>query len=313
MAGTAVCIFAGSLDTLILGRVIQGLGVCAASVLSRAIARDLFEGEELARALSLVMIAMAAAPGFSPLLGSALDWAFGWRSTFAFVALAAVVLCAAYFAGMGETHPPGRRTAHSAGSVAKAYGRLAVDGKFILPALAVSVVIGGLYALFGASPAILVEGMGLSGMQLGLYFAGTVFVVFGAGFAAPELAKRVGAARAAMIGAAFALAGGIAILAVSQSTSVVSFSLASVVFLFGMGIANPLGTALTLQPFGNQAGLASALLGFLQMASGAIGTALTAGLDMPPAFALGAIITGSALLAVLLLLGRLAIREPLPA
>lgn len=313
MAGTAVCMFAGSLDVLILGRVIQGLGVCAASVLSRAIARDLFDGEELARALSLVMIAMAAAPGFSPLLGSTLDWAFGWRATFAFVAVAAVVLSAGYFFGMGETHPVDRRAAHTVGSVAKAYGKLAVDGKFILPALAVSLVIGGLYALFGASPAILVEGMGLSGMQLGLYFAGTVFVVFGAGFAAPKLAQRVGAARAALIGAGFALAGGLALLAVSQAPTVISFSLASVVFLFGMGIANPLGTALTLQPFGNQAGIASALLGFLQMASGAIGTALTAGLAMPPAIALGLIVTGGAVAAVLLLVGRLAHREPLPA
>ena len=47
-AGSAVCAFAETLSFLILGRVIQALGACAASVLSRAIARDLFEGEALA-------------------------------------------------------------------------------------------------------------------------------------------------------------------------------------------------------------------------------------------------------------------------
>ena len=39
---------AGTLPFLVLGRVIQALGACAASVLSRAIARDLFDGEALA-------------------------------------------------------------------------------------------------------------------------------------------------------------------------------------------------------------------------------------------------------------------------
>ena len=48
-AGSVVCAFADWLSFLVLGRVIQALGACAASVLSRAIARDLFDGEELAR------------------------------------------------------------------------------------------------------------------------------------------------------------------------------------------------------------------------------------------------------------------------
>ena len=45
VAGTLVAGFAGSLDMLITGRVIQALGACAAAVLARAIARDLFEGQ----------------------------------------------------------------------------------------------------------------------------------------------------------------------------------------------------------------------------------------------------------------------------
>ena len=79
-AGSAWCALANDLPTLLTGRVVQAAGACATSVLSRAIARDLFEGEKLARVLTFVMIAMAAAPGFSPLVGGALDHFFGWRS-----------------------------------------------------------------------------------------------------------------------------------------------------------------------------------------------------------------------------------------
>ena len=82
LAGSIWCGLATDLPGLLIGRVIQAAGACSTSVLSRAIARDLFSGAALGRAMALIMIAMAAAPGFSPLLGGALDHYFGWRSEF---------------------------------------------------------------------------------------------------------------------------------------------------------------------------------------------------------------------------------------
>ena len=67
-AGSVVCALAGTLPLLLLGRVIQALGACAASVLSRAIARDLFEGMIglfVAHAGGVAMFAFAAAPAFT--------------------------------------------------------------------------------------------------------------------------------------------------------------------------------------------------------------------------------------------------------
>jgi MFS transporter, DHA1 family, multidrug resistance protein len=77
VTGSVVCALAPTLPVLIAGRAIQALGACAASVLARAIARDLYHGPKLTRALALVMIAMAAAPGFSPALGTGIAAAFG--------------------------------------------------------------------------------------------------------------------------------------------------------------------------------------------------------------------------------------------
>src|SRR5215213_2490519 len=103
-AGSIWCGLATDLPSLLIGRVIQAAGACATSVLSRAIARDLFSGPALARAMALIMIAMAAAPGFSPLLGGALDHYFGWRSEFALVAVFAGLGALAYGTVFGETH-----------------------------------------------------------------------------------------------------------------------------------------------------------------------------------------------------------------
>lgn len=143
IVGTVVGGLAGSLDTLIIGRVIQALGVCAAAVLARAIARDLFDGETLARALSLTMIATAAAPGFSPLVGSVLTTTLGWRAIFILVGLAAFAVGIFYTATLGETHPNERRAPVSIPGVIVAYFRLAVNGQFILPALSVSLLMSG--------------------------------------------------------------------------------------------------------------------------------------------------------------------------
>ena len=107
--GSVWCAVATDLTGLLIGRVVQAAGACATSVLSRAIARDMFSGAALARAMALIMIAMAAAPGFSPLLGGALDHYFGWRSEFVLVAAFAALGALAYAAVFGETHHATRR------------------------------------------------------------------------------------------------------------------------------------------------------------------------------------------------------------
>jgi MFS transporter, DHA1 family, multidrug resistance protein len=307
--GSLICSGAESFPMLIAGRVVQALGVCAASVLSRAIARDLFDGEALAKALSLTMVAMAAAPGFSPLLGSALDAQFGWRAAFVVVGALGAILAAAYALGAGETHPADRRSAASLPATMRAYRQILADPRFILPALAVSLVIGGLYAFFAAAPAILMLGLGLTSLQLGLLFATTVFVVFAGGLLAPRLAHRWGARSIAIAGIVLSMLGGGFMLAMSGAPNFYGFAAAITIFLLGMGLVNPLGTAITLQPFGRQAGLASALLGFLQMACAAIGTALTTALPLTPFGALGTILTGASVLALVIFLRQRA--EPI--
>ncbi|MBO1011976.1 multidrug effflux MFS transporter [Achromobacter sp. SD115] len=304
IVGCLVCAWAPTLPLLVAGRVIQALGVCAAAVLSRAIARDLFEGEALSRTLALTMVAMAAAPGFSPLLGSAMEYGPGWRASFALVAALGLALALAYVAAVGETHPADRRAAATPAAVLRGYADLARDRRFIRPALAVSVVIGGLYAIFAATPAMLMGRIGLSALQLGLFFACTVFVVFAAGMLAPRLAHRFGAAGVARAGCAVALAGALTLLAGGEDSGLPQFTAAVALYLFGMGLVNPLGTAMALGPFSRQAGLASSLLGGLQMACAGGMTALASLAGGSPATTLGLVLAVASMLALVALMAR---------
>ncbi|HCE5827429.1 TPA: multidrug effflux MFS transporter [Pseudomonas aeruginosa] len=288
MVGSVICALATTLPHLIGGRVVQALGVCATSVLSRAIARDLFDGQELARALSLTMVAMAAAPGFSPLLGGALNSTLGWRATFIVLAALALLLGLRYVTRLGETHAPDKRSPLSISAVLRSYGSLGLDRRLMAPAVAVSLVIGALYAFFSMAPAILLSGFGLTSLAFGLFFASTVFVVFGAGLLAPRLAQRWGATRAARVGLLVALAGSAVLLIGPEDFAV--FCVALSIFLFGMGLFNPLATSIALHPFARQAGAASAMLGFLQMGFAALAIAVGTMLPLPAYTVLGTIL-----------------------
>lgn len=297
--GSLVCALAPSLPVLVAGRVIQALGACTTAVLARAIARDLYTGPALTRALALIMIAMAAAPGFSPALGTAMTLLFGWRATFVLVLAAAILLAIAYLAWAGETLPRDRRVKLRFGESMQTYGGLMRDQRFVAPAVTVSLMIGCLYTFFGAAPAILMDQMHFNALELSLFFAATVFVVFGSGLAGPRLAARWGVARVGMVGLLIALTSGIALLASLDAQSPTAFMAAITLFLLGMGTINPIGTAITLEPFGATAGSASALLGFLQMAFAAFGTALIGVLPLSPLASCSIIIATGALAGVL--------------
>jgi len=297
LAGSVWCGLATDLPSLLVGRVIQAAGACATSVLSRAIARDLFSGAALGRAMALIMIAMAAAPGFSPLLGGALDHAFGWRSEFVFLGVFAAIGAAAYSAVLGETHRS-TRTPLNPAAIALNYLGLASDRRFLVPAATVGLIMGGLFSMFSAAPRILIEGLHFTPIGLGWFFAGTVLFVFGAGMMATRLAPRFGLDRAVQLGLLLAASGSIAMLLVSRfNPTFLPFLGAMSVFVLGMGIVNPLCTAQALSPFGEKAGAASALVGFWQMMGAAIGVWLTATVSHDAMFALGIVLTVASLLA----------------
>ena len=275
-AGSVWCALANDLPTLLVGRVVQAVGACATSVLSRAIARDLFEGERLARVLTFVMIAMAAAPGFSPLVGGALDHFFGWRSAFAFVAIFAAVASIAYSFVFGETHY-GMRAAFDPLAIARSYWSLSTNRRFVVPAATVSLVLGALFAMFSALPRVLIEGLGFTPLQLGLFFAGTVMIVFSAGIVATKIVSRLGLDRSICVGLALAcVGGGMVLLFATTDGRFLPFLAGTCVFLLGMGMVNPLCSAQALSPFGDRAGAASALLGFWQMTAAALGVSFAA-------------------------------------
>jgi MFS transporter, DHA1 family, multidrug resistance protein len=203
----------------------------------------------------------------------------------------AVVGAIAYGIVLGETHNS-VRTPLDPFAIIGTYLALMRDRRFAVPAATVSLTIGGLFSMFSASPRIFIETLQFTPIQLGLFFAGTVVIVFAAGMLATKLAPRYGLKRPIRAGLWATAAGSVGILLVSLlSPTFLSYLCAMSLFVLGMGIVSPLGSAQALSPFGKNAGAASALLGFWQMMNAAAGVWLAATLSHEAMFALGVVLT----------------------
>jgi DHA1 family bicyclomycin/chloramphenicol resistance-like MFS transporter len=107
--GTLVALQAHTLEMLVLGRFLQGIGVAGPKIATRAMIRDQFEGEAMARFLSFLFTLVILVPMLAPLLAQGLLALGNWRALFAaYLGLAAL-------AGLWlvlrqpETLPPDRR------------------------------------------------------------------------------------------------------------------------------------------------------------------------------------------------------------
>ncbi len=297
IVGSVWCAYTQDLSGLLIGRVIQGAGAGAAGVLARAIARDLFDGNRLEKAMSYITIATAASPGFSPLLGGALDHFLGWRWEFLLVAAFVVCTIVGFTLYVGETN----RTLHHQTSpltVARTYVELMRDPRFYAPATTTALLMAGLFAILAATPRLFTEDFGFSPMALGVLFASVILVMIAAGVIAPRLSEQLGNSTAALIGlvlmaaGSLAVLGGVALLGKSAALFIATIA----IVLFGAGLANPLTTAAALAPFGDKAGVAAALVGFVIGLGAAIGVPLAAVLAKEPGLSLGyALVLTSAL------------------
>jgi DHA1 family bicyclomycin/chloramphenicol resistance-like MFS transporter len=299
----ALCAIATSIDWMIGIRIAQAIGACTGSVIARAVARDLFQGDELTRSLGMITTLVAVAPGFSPLLGGIIETLVGWRGTFAFLAIIGIFAIFVVWMRIPETHHA-RDSAPRLGAAFAGYFELLGKREFLIPGISIACAMAGLFAFFAAAPIIFIEQFGVLPIVFGLIPCFTVFAVFAGGFSAPRLAKRWGGLRPIVFGLAIMLIGAGAMLAASllKFAGMAQVLVTLMIFLYGMGIVSPLSTVVAMRPFPEKAGAASALIGFCQMAGGALGTIVLSLLPFPLLPALPIVMAGGAIIGLIAVL-----------
>lgn len=265
LVASVLTVVAGSIEGLVIARLLQGVGGAAGMVLGRAIIIDREEGRMAARALTIMMMIGGVAPVVAPLAGSLLADAIGWRGLLADVGVLGIVALAATLLFVRESLPRDVRRARAQARRPGGWRVLLTRG-YIGNLLAFGFAMAIMMSYISASPFVYQEMIGFSTVGYGVAFAvNAIGLVVFSGISA-RLTRRASVRALAASGVAIS---GLAVTLILLLTVFGAPPIWLVVPLFvsiaplGLTLGNATTLALSAVPH-TATGSASALLGLLQ-------------------------------------------------
>ncbi|MDO9524466.1 MAG: MFS transporter, partial [Gemmobacter sp.] len=244
------------------------------------VVRDMVPDAQAASMIGYVTMGMALVPMVGPIIGGAIDEAFGWRANFVLLFILGAIVTAICWADLGETARPSKTTLM--GQV-RQYPVLFKSYRFWGYAITAAAASGAFFSFLGGAPFVGSEVYGMSPATLGYYFAAPAVGYLIGNFASARLSVRMGIVR-------MVLAGGL-VLSIAMSVLLVLtlMGIRHQMLFFGMMTAVGIGNGLTM-PNANAgmmsvrpdlAGTASGLGGAIMVAGGAALAALAGAVLQP--------------------------------
>ena len=189
-----LCGIAGSFELLIAGRVAMGASAAVTRVLVMAMVRDLFEGEAMARVMSLVFMVFMLVPMLAPNVGQAILLVADWRAIFLVLAGYGAIMWLWSFVKLPETlHPEYRRPLHG-GEIWQAVKIAATDRLSIGYTMALTAVFAGLTGYIASIQQIIFD-VFEAGNLIGLIFAAIAAPMAVASWGNSRVVGRIGLRR----------------------------------------------------------------------------------------------------------------------
>ena len=92
IVGCIISLIAESYSTMLLGRFLQGLGLASARIITVALVRDLYHGNEMGKVMSLIMALFILVPILAPALGQGILFIAHWRMIFMFILVLSILV-----------------------------------------------------------------------------------------------------------------------------------------------------------------------------------------------------------------------------
>lgn len=113
LSGCCISFFANNFTLLVIGQIVQGIGLGSPRSVTLAIVRDNFEGDKMGRVMSLIMIVFILVPTISPALGQVVIQISSWRTIFLVLIILSLIMLLWVKLRLPETLIPTRRAAFS--------------------------------------------------------------------------------------------------------------------------------------------------------------------------------------------------------
>ena len=263
-AGAIICQFAPSIEVLLAGRVLQGLGASAGRVLGPAIIRDLFVSRELARNIALATMIFALGPIVAPLVGVSIMALGTWRLIFLAITAFGIMMFLVGWLALPESNSNKNREATNPRILWKNATITLSHPQSRFYLLMAGPIMAQMLIILVIVPRIYKEEFGVEGTMFALLFA-----LHGIGIIIGQIANRhflsvyqIGTVMKA--GAAVLFTTMLVMLGLDQAGLMNAYVLTACLIGFATGFMVVMGnaTALALDPHGEIAGFVSSLFGF---------------------------------------------------
>lgn len=272
VAGAIMSILAPSLWIMYIARFVWGLGSAGPRVAAIAMVRDAYEGEQMARQMSLIMAVFILVPTFAPALASGLLVIGPWQAVFWGCAVVAVAVSASV-SMLPETLEPSRQRAVSGADVLQGLRTIAATPGTLGYLISLTALFGVFLSYLASSEIILDQVFGLE-KWFPLIFGANALAMGAAMFISGRVVEQVGLDRIIRIGFVCSLVAAVGLLAVALATAgeppfwLFTLLLGGVLFFQQLLLPNLNSAA--MRPLGHVAGTAAAVLGMVPGVMGAV-------------------------------------------
>jgi DHA1 family bicyclomycin/chloramphenicol resistance-like MFS transporter len=275
-----LCAQASSIETLMVGRFLLGLGACAGAVSSFAICRDVYDKAELTKTIAIISATIGVAPLIAPIVGAMLSESYGWQSIFYFLAVYALILFIWILNSLPETNCTRLKLTKAGSSIS--YIKMLIDEDYLPYMVMNAAVFVALFTFIASSPVIFMGHWQLTESQFSLFFAfNAIWMIIANSTLSVALKKY---STEAMLKAGYILiisaATGILLSAGAakyikefvsvdiKTIEIVLFALLMGIVTMGIAIVLSTSMSLLLQGIKHQFGKAAALAGFVRFSCG---------------------------------------------
>jgi len=98
-----ICIYSNSIEMMVAGRILQGIGLSAARTVSISIIRDCYSGDYMAKIMSFVTVIFLIVPTIAPAMGKLILDIHSWQAIFYVQLIASIVICVWFARRQSET------------------------------------------------------------------------------------------------------------------------------------------------------------------------------------------------------------------
>lgn len=274
LAGCVLCVLAPDFHTLLLGRLLQGLGSGGLRVISLAVTRDLYKGDAMARIVSLSSAVFILIILLAPALGQGIVAALDWRWVFGVLLLQAAATAAWFFRAQTETLSPDHRRPLSFAGIVETFGAVFANRWCMAHAAALSLAFGAFVAYLATAQQVFADIYGL-GDWLPAVFGALSALNGASAMLSARLVRRIGARKVAGVALIATAAAG----ALGAVLSEALWSGVPPLWALMVLLAIPVGafaamygnlSAVALIPMGARAGAASAVVSAMGSGAGVV-------------------------------------------